>query len=152
MRLVIHIDGGARGNPGEAGFGVHVSDPEGRILAALYGYLGIQTNNVAEYAALIAALRYAAGAGAAAVLIRSDSELLVRQIQGAYRVRNAGLIPLYEAAKDLMRRLPRLRIEHVPRESNKDADRLANQAMDTRSEDPPGVAADLPLPRRGGAA
>lgn len=151
MRLVIHIDGGARGNPGEAGFGVHVSDPAGNAVTGLYGYLGTQTNNVAEYAGLIAALRYAITAGAASVLIRSDSELLVRQIQGAYRVKSAGLIPMYEAAKRLIARLPRVTLEHVRRERNKEADRLANQAMDTRAEDPPGVSAGMPLPRSAGA-
>lgn len=147
MRLLIHIDGGARGNPGEAGFGVHVSDQGGNPITGLYGYLGRQTNNVAEYAALIAALRYAIGAGAVNVLIRSDSELLVRQIQGRYKVKNAGLIPMYEAAKRLIARLSRVTLEHVPRERNKDADRLANQAMDSHNEDPPGVSAGLPLPR-----
>ena len=152
MRLLIHIDGGARGNPGEAGFGVHVSDPEGGDIAGLYGYLGTQTNNIAEYAALIAALRYAIAAGAASVLIRSDSELLVRQIQGVYRVKNAGLLPMFEAAKRLMARLPEVTLEHVPRARNREADRLANEAMDTRSDDPPGVSAGMPLPRAGGAA
>ena len=151
MRLLIHIDGGARGNPGESGFGVHVADPEGNAITGLFGYLGTQTNNVAEYAALIAALRYAVGAGAVSVLIRSDSELLVRQIQGRYRVKSAGLLPMFEAAKRLISRLPRVTLEHVPREKNKEADRLANQAMDSRAEDPPGVSAGLPLPGTGSA-
>lgn len=148
MRLVIHIDGGARGNPGEAGFGVHVAGEDGSHQASLYGYLGKQTNNVAEYAALIAALRYAGDAEADSVLIRSDSELLVKQIGGAYRVKNAGLIPLYQAAKKLIGRLREVRVVHVPRARNKDADALANLAMDTRGEEPPGVADDLPVPGR----
>lgn len=147
MRLTIHIDGGARGNPGEAGFGVHVADGEGRPRAALYGYLGVQTNNVAEYAALIAALRYAAEAGAESVRIRSDSELLVRQIAGSYRVRNRGLIPLFETARRLMDGMPGVSLEHVPRSQNREADALANRAMDTRGEEPPGVAEGMPLPR-----
>jgi ribonuclease HI len=149
LRLTIHIDGGARGNPGEAGFGVHVSDGEGLLLAALYGYLGIQTNNVAEYAALIAALRYAVKAGAESVLIRSDSELLVRQMAGTYRVKSPGLIPLFKAACRLMEGMPDVRIEHVPRSRNREADALANRAMDTRGEEPPGIAAGMPLPRPG---
>jgi len=152
VRLIIHIDGGARGNPGEAGFGVAVSDLDGRRVADLFGYLGVQTNNVAEYAALLAALKYAIEADASTVLVRSDSELLVRQIKGVYRVKHPGLIPLHEAAKRLMARLPEVRVEHVRREQNRDADRLANQAMDTKSDDPAGVSKGLPLPRRGGAA
>jgi ribonuclease HI len=149
VRLLIHIDGGARGNPGEAGFGVHVADESGSHLASLHGYLGTQTNNVAEYAALIAALRYASEAGAESVLIRSDSELLVKQIGGSYRVRNAGLLPLYAAARSLMDRLQDVRLVHVRRERNKEADALANLAMDTRGEDPPGVADGIPVPRPG---
>lgn len=147
MRLLIHIDGGARGNPGDAGFGVEVRDAKGQTIAELFGYLGVQTNNVAEYAALIAALRYAIEGSAVDVEIRSDSELLVRQIQGVYRVKNAGLIPMHEAARRLMARISRVKLVHVPREKNKEADRLANRAMDTRAEDPPGVSAGLPLPR-----
>jgi ribonuclease HI len=146
VTLVIHIDGGARGNPGPAGFGVHVASPDGSPVAELYGFLGIQTNNVAEYAALIAALRYAIEAGARSVQIRSDSELLVKQLRGDYRVKSPGLLPLYQEALRLMRGLPRVTVEHLRRALNKDADALANRAMDTRSEDPPGVTSGLPLP------
>jgi ribonuclease HI len=146
VRLLIHIDGGARGNPGEAGFGVHVRDGSGAVLAEQYGYLGVRTNNVAEYAALIAALRYAAEAGAADVEIRSDSELLVRQMEGTYRVKNPGLIPLHRTARGLLGRIPKVRIVHVPRERNREADHLANLAMDSRSEEPAGVTSGLPLP------
>jgi len=146
LRLIIHIDGGSRGNPGEAGFGVHVSDADGNAITGLFGYLGTQTNNVAEYAGLIAALRYAVAENPASVVIRSDSELLVRQIQGVYRVKNEGLLPMFEASKRLMGRLRRVTLEHVPRERNKEADRLANRAMDTRAEDPPGVSGGMPLP------
>jgi len=147
---VIHIDGGARGNPGHAGFGVDVRDAGGELLAGIYGYLGIQTNNVAEYAALIVALRHAIDAGAAAVLIQSDSELLVRQMEGRYKVKSPGLLPLYQEAKRLAGRVRKLRIEHVPRARNKEADALANAAMDSRAEDPPGIASGLPLPRPAG--
>lgn len=150
MTLVIHIDGGARGNPGHAGFGVDVRSGDGELQAGIYGYLGIQTNNVAEYAALIVALRHALEAGAASVLIRSDSELLVRQMEGRYKVKSPGLLPLYQEAKRLAGRLKKLRIEHVPRAKNKDADALANQAMDTRADEPPGIASGLPLPRPAG--
>ena len=146
MRLVIHIDGGARGNPGDAGFGVYVTDAGGAVLAQLYGFLGTQTNNVAEYAALIVALRYAISAGVGSVVIRSDSELLVRQIKGVYRVKHPGLIAMHEAARRLIDRIVRVSVEHIPRTRNKEADALANRAMDTRGEDPPGVAAGLPLP------
>ncbi len=146
MKLVIHIDGGARGNPGEAGFGVHVADAKGAPLAEIFGYLGVRTNNVAEYAALIAALRHAIDTRAEAVTIRSDSELLVRQMLGEYRVKSPGLIPLHREASRLAGKIPKLTLEHVRRNLNKEADALANRAMDTRSENPPGVAAALPLP------
>lgn len=146
MRLIIHIDGGARGNPGLSGFGVHVADADGTTRDQLHGFLGVQTNNVAEYAALIAALRYAVDAGAGSVTIRSDSELLVKQLRGEYRVKNPGLLPLYREAVNLKARIPEINIEHVRRNLNKDADALANLAMDTRSEAPPGVTSGLPLP------
>jgi ribonuclease HI len=146
VNLIIHIDGGARGNPGPAGFGVHVAGADGTTIDELYGYLGVQTNNIAEYAALIAALRYAVKAGAGEVTIRSDSELLVRQLLGEYKVRNAGLIPLHREAINLKARIPGFSIEHVRREQNREADALANLAMDARGEAPPGVTAGLPLP------
>jgi len=150
VKLVIHIDGGARGNPGEAGFGVHVAGESGESAATLYGYLGIQTNNVAEYAALIVALRHAIDSGASSVLIRSDSELLVRQMEGRYKVKSPGLLPLHREASRLASRVPKLRIEHVPRARNKEADALANQAMDTRADSPAGIGAGLPLPQPAG--
>jgi ribonuclease HI len=141
--VIAHIDGGARGNPGTAGFGVHVQDEAGNELAALYGYLGVQTNNVAEYAGLLAALRWALQHKAARVTIRSDSELLVRQISGVYRVKNPVLQRLHAAAVSLMRQVGQVKVTHVRREQNKEADRLANLAMDTRGEQPEGVAAGL---------
>lgn len=115
-------------------------------MASLYGYLGHQTNNVAEYAALLAALRYAVANGIATLEIRSDSELLVRQIDGRYRVKNLALQRLHGAAIALMRRVGRVTVDHVRREQNKDADRLANVAMDTRSEAPAGVSTGLLQP------
>jgi ribonuclease HI len=150
VNLVIHIDGGARGNPGLSGFGVHVCDSEGVFLKGLYGFIGIQTNNVAEYSALVVALRHAVDVNATSLLIRSDSELLVKQMKGQYRVKSPGLLPLYRESKALAGKLPKVRLEHVPRAQNKDADALANVAMDSRGEDPAGVSAGIPLPRPAG--
>jgi len=124
-----YIDGGARGNPGPAGYGVHIEQADGTIIE-LKEYLGRQTNNVAEYKGLLAALRWAVEHGVSRLLIRSDSELLVRQMRGEYRVRNPGLQPLYDEAQSLMRRIGTVTFEHVRRELNADADRLANEAMD----------------------
>jgi ribonuclease HI len=124
-----NIDGGSRGNPGPAGYGVHIERDDGTIVE-LKESLGIATNNVAEYNGLLAALRWAAEHGVKALQIRSDSELLVKQMKGVYRVRNPGLQPLYEEARALARRIGRVTFEHVRREFNKDADRLANEAMD----------------------
>jgi probable phosphoglycerate mutase len=128
--LVASIDGGARGNPGPAGYGVRLEDADGNVLAELHAPLGIATNNVAEYEALLAALRYAARLAPAALLVRSDSELLVKQMRGEYRVKHPGLQPLYQQARELVARIGRVRFEHVPRARNADADRLANLAMD----------------------
>jgi len=110
---------------------------------SLYGYLGEQTNNVAEYAALLAALRYALGRGARRVRILSDSELLVRQINGQYRVRNPRLQQLYLAASRMIRQIEEVTVEHVRREQNREADRLANEAMDTREDQPGGCSSGL---------
>ncbi len=128
--IVAYIDGGARGNPGPAGYGVRVEDEQGRLVAELHQPLGIATNNVAEYNALLAALRYAVDRGQRVVHIRSDSELLVRQMRGEYRVRHAGLQLLVAEARRLASQLDRVVFTHVPRGQNKDADRLANLAMD----------------------
>ena len=103
-RLRLHVDGASRGNPGEAGFGVHVTGPDGSEVASLFGYLGKATNNVAEYQALLHGLRFALGRGASEVEVFSDSELLVRQLEGRYRVKNAGLLPLYREAQGLLAR------------------------------------------------
>ncbi len=116
--LRLHVDGASRGNPGEAGFGVHVTAPDGSEVASLYGYLGKATNNVAEYQALLHGLRFALARGASRVEVFSDSELLVRQIEGRYRVKNAGLQPLHGEAKVLLARFERARVAHVPRERN----------------------------------
>ena len=124
-----NIDGGSRGNPGPAGYGVRVEKEDGSIVE-LKEALPLATNNVAEYSGLLAALRWAADNGIAKLHIRSDSELLVKQMKGQYRVKNSGLQPLYEEAVALSRRIGRVTFEHVRREYNKEADRLANEAMD----------------------
>jgi probable phosphoglycerate mutase len=132
--LSASVDGGARGNPGKAGYGAHVTGPSGEMVAEVYGYLGIATNNVAEYAALLAALEFARSAGASALSVRSDSQLMVRQIQGRYKVKNAGLQPLFRRARQLIGCLERFHIEHVRREENQEADALANRAMDEEGD------------------
>jgi ribonuclease HI len=128
--LVAHSDGGARGNPGPAGYGVVIKDETGRKVAALSEYLGHQTNNFAEYQGLIAALEYAAQNGPKALKLISDSELLVRQIKGIYKVKNATLQDLHGRAKELIAKLDWFSIAHALREHNQEADDLANQAMD----------------------
>jgi ribonuclease HI len=130
--LRVHIDGGARGNPGPAGFGVHVADAGGETVAELYGFLGRATNNVAEYAACVAALEWATANKVGSMKLHSDSQLLVRQLEGRYKVRNAGLQPLHARCRRLMAKISSIRLSHVPREENKEADALANRAMDER--------------------
>ena len=125
-----YVDGGARGNPGPAGYGVRIEDATGTLVAELHGPLGITTNNVAEYQGLLAALRYAIERGHRVVQIRSDSQLLVKQMLGEYRVKHAGLKPLAAEARLLVMQLDRVDFEHVRREENAEADRLANLAMD----------------------
>src|ERR1700751_406557 len=128
--LIAHSDGGARGNPGPAGYGVVIQDQSGRKVAALSEYLGHQTNNFAEYQGLSAALEYALQHGPKALKLISDSELLVRQIKGIYKVKNPTLQDLHARAKELIRQLDWFSIGHALREHNQDADRLANEAMD----------------------
>jgi len=128
--LIAHSDGGARGNPGPAAYGVAIKDETGRKVAELSQYLGHQTNNFAEYQGLIAALEYAVERGPKALKLISDSELLVRQIKGIYKVKNSTLKNLYERAKELIAQLEWFSIDHAMREHNRDADRLANEAMD----------------------
>jgi len=129
----LHVDGASRGNPGEAGFGVYVTAENGSEVASLYGYLGKATNNVAEYQALLHGLRFALTRGASRVEVFSDSELLVRQIEGRYRVKSPGLQPLHREAQGLLARFERSRVAHVPRERNREADALANRAVDERA-------------------
>jgi probable phosphoglycerate mutase len=128
-----HIDGAARGNPGPASYGVAILSPDGLPHERLKKYVGRTTNNVAEYFALIAALDYAAAHGIKKLRIRSDSELLVRQMQGRYKVKSVDLKPLHERAKKLAGSLEYFDIQHIPRERNRQADGLANEALDSPS-------------------
>ena len=127
-----NIDGGARGNPGPAAYGVIVRDAKGEIIAELSDYLGIQTNNYAEYSGLLAALDFAVREKHLSLKVLSDSELLVRQMQGRYKVKSPGLIDLYDRARALVRKLEHFSIEHVLRQYNREADSLVNQVLDSR--------------------
>jgi ribonuclease HI len=128
--LVAHIDGGSRGNPGPAAFAVVMKTTDGQLVDEISGFLGRTTNNVAEYQALLAALDYALAHKCRRLRVLADSELLVHQINGVYRVKNPGLKPLYERAKHLISRIESFSIRHVYREENREADRLANQTLD----------------------
>ena len=128
--LIAHIDGGARGNPGPAGYGVVITDQAGRKVAALSDYLGHQTNNYAEYSGLLAALDYALKHGHKALKVVADSELLVKQIRGEYKVKSPSLLELYQRARKMIGQLEWFSIQHVLRGGNQEADRLANLAMD----------------------
>lgn len=125
-----NIDGGSRGNPGPASYGVVIRNPHGEIVARLKKYIGRTSNNVAEYYGLIAALDYAQSNNIRALRIESDSELLVKQMRGQYKVKSADLKPLYERAKKMSQTFATFRIDHVYRELNREADLLANEAMD----------------------
>src|SRR6202166_2948456 len=136
-----NIDGGSRGNPGPASYGVVIRDERGEIVAKLKKYIGRMTNNVAEYYGLIAALDYAQSNGVRALRIESDSELLVRQMRGHYKVKSLDLRPLFERAKKMSQTFESFRIDHVYREQNTEADALANEALDETSGQPkPSVA------------
>jgi ribonuclease HI len=128
--LIAHVDGGARGNPGPAGYGVVIADQAGHKVAALSEYLGHQTNNYAEYSGLLAALDYALAHRHKALKVVADSELLVKQIRGEYKVKSPTLLELYQRAKTMIGQLEWFSIEHVLRGGNQEADRLANLAMD----------------------
>lgn len=134
MKLTIHIDGGARGNPGTAGAGIVLRGEDGGAILEAGYYLGHQTNNVAEYTALVKALEAAKRAGASQLLIHSDSELLVKQINGEYRVRNPALKDLFDDAFSRLRGFEKWQVRHVRREQNSRADELANLAMDIRDD------------------
>ena len=127
-----HCDGGSRGNPGPSGYGAVIEDPQGQTVARLSQFLGIQTNNYAEYSGLLAVLDWAIANGAKSLRVISDSELMVKQMKGQYKVKSPGLRPLWEEAKRRAARLDCFEIRHTLRGGNKEADRLANEAMDRR--------------------
>lgn len=135
------VDGASRGNPGPAAYAVVLRSPEGKAVCRLGKYIGRETNNVAEYYGLIFALDTATARGIRNLRVRSDSELMVQQMKGTYRVKSAGLRPLHEKAKSLARGFDFFAIEHVYRESNREADALANAALDAR-----GSVSEVPAP------
>jgi len=142
--IVAHIDGAARGNPGPAAYGVVIESAQGAPVAALAKFLGETTNNVAEYQGLLAALDYALNHHFRRLNVVTDSELMARQISGRYKVRSPGLRPLHEKAQAMIARLESFSIRHVLREHNREADRLANQALDDAEA---GIAPPATVPR-----
>ncbi len=133
--ITAHCDGGARGNPGPAGFGALIQDASGKVLAELSEFLGIRTNNFAEYSGLLACLQYALDHNHPRLRVISDSELMVKQIQGKYKVNSPDLKPLWQEARNRIAKLEAFEITHALRHKNKDADRLANEAMDRGMRD-----------------
>ena len=131
MELTIYTDGASRNNPGEAGAGVHILQ-DGAPREGLARYLGTTTNNIAEYTAAIMGLEHAVKIGASTVKLFADSELLVKQINGQYKVKNEGLKPLHAKVKELIARIGRVEVQYIPREKNKEADALANKAIDEK--------------------
>ncbi|HEV2484629.1 MAG TPA: ribonuclease HI family protein [Terracidiphilus sp.] len=125
-----HCDGGSRGNPGPSGYGAVVEDARGQVVARLSRFLGVQTNNYAEYSGLLAVLEWAIVHGTKRLRVVSDSELMVNQMMGQYKVKSPGLIPLWQEARRLAARLDGFEMRHTLRGGNKEADRLANEAMD----------------------
>lgn len=136
--VTAHCDGGSRGNPGPAGFGAVVEDERGQVVARLSEFLGVQTNNYAEYAGLLAVLKWALEHGKTRLRVVSDSELMVKQMKGQYKVASPGLRPLWEEARGLARKLEKFEMSHTLRGGNKEADRLANEAMDRGMGKKPG--------------
>ncbi len=128
-RVIIHADGSSRGNPGPAAIGATVKDEQGRLVARISQRIGRMTNNQAEYRAIIAALEAATRLGVKQVAMNLDSELVVRQIKGEYRVKNLSLKSLYQQVKQLTSRLEGYTINHIPRQQNTEADNLANMAF-----------------------
>jgi ribonuclease HI len=133
---ILWTDGAARGNPGPAGGGAILKTLEGEVIAEESLYFGHTTNNIAEYRALLLGLDRALACGVSKIEVRADSELLIKQLRGEYRVRNAGLKPLFEQAKLLLARFSSVKLTHVRREMNAEADRLANRGIDSRKSEP----------------
>jgi probable phosphoglycerate mutase len=134
--ITANVDGGARGNPGPAGYGAIIKDAGGQVLAELYAGIGLNTNNVAEYQGLIAALEWALAHGHRRLHVKSDSLLIVQQMLGKYRVKHEGLIPLNQKARRLADAIGHVTFEHVRRELNKEADHLSNLGMDQNGQFP----------------
>ena len=132
--ITAYFDGGARSNPGPAGYGVYIVDDTGAVLAELHGSLGIATNNIAEYRGLIAALQWAVDNNVTEITVKGDSLLIIEQMRGNYKVKHEGLKPLYLQAKMLVMQIGNVRFAHVPRDQNKHADRLSNLGMDGNGE------------------
>ena len=130
--LIIHIDGVARGNPGEGGIGVIIETPDGETVEEIGRYIGVTTNNYAEYEALLTALKTAVKYNPSKVTVFSDSQLLVRQMNGIYQIKSKHLIPLYKQSRSLIDKIGNVIIIHVPREKNKEADKLANRAVNLK--------------------
>ena len=128
--ITAFFDGGARSNPGPAGYGVHIVDDDGTVLAELSGSLGNTTNNIAEYHGLLAALQWAIDHDVKHIAIKGDSLLIIEQMRGNYKVKNEGLKPLHMKARMLVMQIGDVSFAHVPREQNKEADRLSNVGMD----------------------
>jgi ribonuclease HI len=128
--IVIYTDGASRGNPGPASIGIYVTTPTGEVVFEHKEKLGLQTNNFAEYTAVLRSLELAKSFRAESILIRSDSELMVKQMKGEYKVKSPVIQPLFATCQNLLKLLPKVRFEHVRREYNREADRLANEALD----------------------
>ncbi len=131
--LIIYTDGASRNNPGEAGAGVYILQ-DGKPVETIARYLGRRTNNIAEYTAAIIGLEHAAKLGASRVKLFADSELMVKQINGQYKVKNEGLKPLYNKVKELIAKIGSVEVQYIPREQNKEADALANKAIDEKTK------------------
>ncbi len=135
MELTIYSDGASRNNPGEAGAGVYIV-PSGEEPIRIARYLGRTTNNIAEYTAALIGLEYAVKRGATRIKLLADSELLVKQLNGQYKVKNEGLKPLHQKVKELLARISCIEIQYIPRAMNKEADALANKAIDEKIREP----------------
>ncbi|MDZ4676004.1 MAG: ribonuclease HI family protein [Oligoflexia bacterium] len=129
--VIVYTDGASRGNPGPASAGVAIFSADGKLLEEISLKLGNQTNNFAEYTALIEALKACAAGGAKVLMVRADSQFMIRQMQGLYKVKAEGIIPLYQQCKKLTAHFEVIKFEHIPREQNVHADRLANKALDS---------------------
>jgi ribonuclease HI len=131
VELTIYTDGASRNNPGEAGAGIYIQK-DGKPFETIARYLGTTTNNIAEYSAAIIGLEHAVALGAARVTLLADSELLVKQVNGLYKVKNEGLKPLHARVKELIAKIGSVEVQYIPRERNKEADALANKAIDEK--------------------